>query len=339
LGGKDNRVDDLISVIIPAYNVSKFIGTTIQSVLNQTYRNVEIVVVDDCSKDDTASKLLEYRDRIQIVRHDRNQGAAAARNTGIGRCRGKLVAFLDGDDKWAPEKLEVVAESFSRSPEVLFAFSDFSRFEWADGSFFALSNSQIFPMIYETIHRHRYTDLKSYVIPGKEMFSLLLRGYPIYPSAIVVRKQIFETIDMWRSIRTNEDFDFGLRSCRVTDFIYIDEKLAMIGRHDTNLTIDTRRQTEGDISVIDLHLADPGYTEEEKDLIRYYRGRRLCGLGYSYLQSGNREQAVKKYREALRHRKWFWHALLRIGYIAFTGGRRSTAKTASGRPPSPTGLS
>jgi glycosyltransferase involved in cell wall biosynthesis len=314
-------MDDLISVVIPVYNGSKLIDSAIQSVLNQTYKNIEIIVVDDCSTDNTAFKLFEYRDKVQILRHERNQGTAAARNTGIGRCRGRFVAFIDQDDKWAPEKLEVFGESFSRNKEILFAFSDFSRFEWADGAFFALSNSQISPFIYKTIEGHKYSDRKSFVIPKKEMFPLLLRGYPIYSSSIVVRKQIFDSIGTWRSVRTNEDFDFALRSCQVTDSIYIDEALTMIGRHDSNLSFDMLRQMENDISVYDLHLSDTNYSKEEIDIIKYYKGRRLCALGYTYLHSGQNKQAIRKYSEALRNRKWFWHALMRIGLAVVTGCR------------------
>ena len=316
-------MDDLISVVIPAYNTSRFIGSAIESVLNQSYKNIEIIVVDDCSTDDTGSKLLGFRDKIRVVRHEKNRGVAEARNTGIAECSGRLVAFLDGDDKWAPEKLEIIAESFSRNENIQFAFSDFSRFRWADGAFFALSNSQDFPAIYDIIRRHTYFDRKCFVIPGKDMFTLLLRGYPIYPSTMVARKQIFDSMGTWRKeLRANEDFDFSLRSSRVTDCIYIDEKLALIGRHDSNLTADTMVHKEGDLIVFDLHLSDPGYTKEERDLIHYYKGRRLCGLGNNYLYAGDKKRALKKYREALRNGKWFWHALLRIGYIAVGGFRR-----------------
>ena len=312
-------MDEVVSIIIPAFNVSRFIETAVQSALDQTYKNIEIIVVDDCSKDDTVAKLAGFRDKIQVLQHEKNQGAAEARNTGVRHCRGNLIAFLDGDDKWAPEKLKIFVESFSVFPEVQFAFSDFSRFEWSDGSFFALSNSQIYPSIYGVIQGHKYIDRRHFPIPKTDMFSILLDGYPIYPTAIVVRKSIFDKIGMWRKIRTNEDFDFGLRSCRVTDFLYIDEKLAMVGRHDANLTMDIQRQMEGNISVIDLHLNDPAYSDKERDLIRYSKGRRLSGLGYAYLHSGDSKQAIGKYREALRIKEWFWHALVRIGYISIWG--------------------
>ncbi|MBE0672999.1 MAG: glycosyltransferase family 2 protein [Anaerolineales bacterium] len=312
-------MSDLISVVIPVHNVSRFIDAAIASVLNQTYRNFEIIVVDDCSTDETADILLNHRETIRFIRHDTNQGAAAARNTGVEMARGDLVAFLDGDDKWHPEKLEIFAESFSRHPDVLFGFSDFSRFKWSDGSFFALSNSQIFPVIYGILHRFKYSGRKSFVIPGSDMFRILLEGYPIYPSAMVVRKRLFDRIGMWRKVQTNEDFDIGLRSSMRTDCLYIDENLAMIGRHDANLTVDTHRQMEGDILVFDLHLADTGYSNEEKGLIRHYRGKRLCGIGHSYLRSGEKKRAFRMYVEALRNGGWTWHAISRIGYIAVTG--------------------
>ncbi|RJP23596.1 MAG: glycosyltransferase [Deltaproteobacteria bacterium] len=313
-------MDDLISVVITTYNGSKYIESAIQSVLNQTYKSVEIIVVDDCSTDDTTRILFEYKDKIKVIRHEINRGAAEGRNTGIDQCRGRFIAFLDEDDKWIPEKLEVVTEAFSGSEDAMFAFSDFSRFEWGDGAFYALSNSQIFPVIYETLRGHTYFDRRYFTIPRKDMFTLLLGGYPIYPSTMVVRKRIFDSVGMWRKIATNEDFDFSLRSCRATDFIYIDEKLTMIGRHGTNLSNDILRQTDGNISVVDLHLADTNYSKEEIDMLKYYRGGRLCGLGYSYRRSGDNKQALRKYCEALSNRKWFWHALVRIGYLVAISG-------------------
>lgn len=323
-------MDELISVVIPAYNVSKFIGTALQSVFNQTYKNFEIIVVDDCSTDDTAGEIRKFKDKVQYVRHEINQGVSATRNTAIDQCRGALVAFLDADDKWAPEKLEIFAESFSRNPEVLYAFSDFSRFKWKDGSFFALSNSQIFPTIYEIIQGEKYFDRRSFVIPRSEMFKLLLREYPVYPSAVIVRKEIFKLIGGWNKfLRTNEDFDFGLRCCRVTDSIYIDERLSMIGRHETNLSFDIQRMMEGDISVFNIHLKDPYYGKKEIELIKYYKGRRLCGHGHAYMKLGKYKQAAGRYSKAMRSRQWFFHALLRIGYMAVRGCWRNPASASS----------
>lgn len=307
---------ELFSVVIPAYNASRFIGAAVASVLDQTYGDVEIIVVDDCSTDDTARELERFGDGIRVVRHETNKGASEARNTGVRQCRGELVAFLDSDDLWVPQKLEIFAECLRGHPEVLLAVSDFSRFQWSDGACYALSNSQIFPMIFDVLRPYMYSGRKFFVLPKARMFEMLLRGYPIYPSAIAVRRRIFEAMGYWRKTRTNEDFDFGLRCCRATDCLYIDETLSMVGRHDENLSLDTHRQTEGDIAVLDAHLADPRYSREERDLIRYFRGMRLCGLGYAYREAGETIKAIRKYFEAMKNGGWHLHSLARICHIA-----------------------
>jgi len=96
-----------VSVIIPTYNRAHLVGRAIRSVLNQTYQDFEIIVVDDCSTDNTEEIVKGFNDhRIRYMRHDRNRGGSAARNTGIKASQGKYIAFLDSDDEWLPEKLE-----------------------------------------------------------------------------------------------------------------------------------------------------------------------------------------------------------------------------------------
>lgn len=95
----------LVSVIVPTYNRSGLLRRAIQSVLRQTYARLEIIVVDDASHDNTATVVQTFSDaRIRYVRHDRNRGGAAARNTGVRCANGDYIAFLDDDDQWAPEK-------------------------------------------------------------------------------------------------------------------------------------------------------------------------------------------------------------------------------------------
>jgi glycosyltransferase involved in cell wall biosynthesis len=97
----------LVSVVIPTYNRGHCIGACIDSVLAQTLGDFEIIIVDDCSSDDTADRVAAFTDpRISYVAQPSNQGGAAARNAGIRRARGEFVAFLDSDDLWLPEKLE-----------------------------------------------------------------------------------------------------------------------------------------------------------------------------------------------------------------------------------------
>jgi glycosyltransferase involved in cell wall biosynthesis len=102
-----NNVIPLVSVVIPTYNGSKTIERAINSVLNQTYEKIEVIVVDDCSKDNTAEVVRSIRDdRVKLLIHEENRNGSAARNTGIREARGKYVAFLDDDDEWLEEKIE-----------------------------------------------------------------------------------------------------------------------------------------------------------------------------------------------------------------------------------------
>lgn len=101
-------MDDLVSIITPSYNTGKYIAETIESVLNQTYTNFEMIIIDDCSNDDTDKVVKKYlKDkRIKYFKNDKNRGAAISRNKALKMAKGKWVAFLDSDDLWEKDKLE-----------------------------------------------------------------------------------------------------------------------------------------------------------------------------------------------------------------------------------------
>ncbi len=102
-------LEDTVSVIIPVYNAGKFLDRTLKSIFEQTYKNIEIVLVDDCSKDNSREIIEKYQQtHPEIVYHlqPTNQGAAVARNTALELAKGRYVAFLDSDDMWYPEKIE-----------------------------------------------------------------------------------------------------------------------------------------------------------------------------------------------------------------------------------------
>lgn len=102
-----NTVDGLVSIIMPSWNTGKFIIETIQSVINQTYTNWELLIVDDCSTDNTEEIIASFKDdRIKYFRNKKNSGAALTRNRALREARGEWIAFLDSDDLWMSEKLE-----------------------------------------------------------------------------------------------------------------------------------------------------------------------------------------------------------------------------------------
>lgn len=118
-------IKDLVSVIIPVYKAERFIKQTINSVINQTYKNIEIIIVDDCSPDKSADIILEMAkiySQIKYFKLDVNSGAAVARNKGIEVSEGQYIAFLDSDDSWKPSKIEKEIELL-REKNGKFAFT------------------------------------------------------------------------------------------------------------------------------------------------------------------------------------------------------------------------
>lgn len=99
---------DIVSVIMPSYNTAKYIAESIESVINQTYPHWELIIVDDCSTDDTDSVVAKYLSdgRIRYLKNEKNSGAAISRNYALREAKGKWIAFLDSDDVWLPDKLE-----------------------------------------------------------------------------------------------------------------------------------------------------------------------------------------------------------------------------------------
>lgn len=117
--------NETVSVIIPVYNASRYIGKAIESALNQTYKNIEIVLVDDCSKDNSRQIIEKYmKEHRNIIYHaqEKNLGAAVARNTALELANGKYVAFLDSDDIWYDKKIEKQLELMKKE-DVAICFS------------------------------------------------------------------------------------------------------------------------------------------------------------------------------------------------------------------------
>ncbi|HIQ94700.1 TPA: glycosyltransferase family 2 protein [Candidatus Ventrenecus stercoripullorum] len=125
--------EELISIVVPVYNAEKFLNDTIQTVLAQTYPNWELLLVDDCSSDDSVSIIKKFAandDRIHLLRNEKNSGAALTRNKGIEEAKGTYLCFLDADDLWEKEKLEKQLK-FMKENHCAFSFTSY---EFADSN-------------------------------------------------------------------------------------------------------------------------------------------------------------------------------------------------------------
>lgn len=121
--------NELVSIIMPSWNTGKFISESIKSVIAQTYENWELLIVDDCSTDDTDDVVNSFNDtRIRYFKNDKNIGAALTRNKAIREARGDWIAFLDSDDLWSPEKLEKQIK-FMNDNGYVFSYHDFVKID------------------------------------------------------------------------------------------------------------------------------------------------------------------------------------------------------------------
>ena len=122
---------DLVSIIMPSYNTGKFIAESIDCVLAQTYENWELIIVDDCSTDDTDTIVAGYTDaRIRYLKNEKNSGAAVSRNRALREAKGRWIAFLDSDDLWSPEKLEKQI-AFMEENKYGFSYTNYSLIDEA----------------------------------------------------------------------------------------------------------------------------------------------------------------------------------------------------------------
>ncbi len=196
-----------VSVIIPTYNRAHVLKRAIQSVLDQTYPDFELIIVDDGSEDNTEETVKAFRDqRIIYIRHDRNRGGSAARNTAIKSARGKYIAFQDSDDEWVPEKLEKQMKVFrDSSPEVGVVYSGF--FKWEKTQKVYIPSPWVIQRE-DSIHGE------------------LLKGNFVGAPSAVVRKECFQKMGGFdEEIPVLEDWELWIRISKYYQFRYVNEPL------------------------------------------------------------------------------------------------------------------
>jgi glycosyltransferase involved in cell wall biosynthesis len=200
------KADSLVSVILPTYNRAGLLPRSVRSVLNQTYPNFELIIVDDCSTDNTKAVVGGFRDkRIKYLRQVVNRGATASRNAGIKAAVGQYVAFQDSDDEWLPGKLKKQIEAFEfGSPDLGVVFTSF----WLIDNGFKTYYPQFFSK--QTNGELHYELLKTNFI-----------GTP----ASVVKKSCFDRAGLFGNIPRLQDWELWLRISRFYSFKHIDEPL------------------------------------------------------------------------------------------------------------------
>lgn len=196
-------MNELVSIIMPSYNTAKFISETITSVLAQTCTNWELIIVDDCSTDDTDAVVRPYLadGRIRYIKNEKNSGAAVSRNRALREAKGKWIAFLDSDDLWLPEKLE---------KQIAFMEKNNCRFSYTN---------------YIEIDENSVPNGRSVTGPKKitrhGMYNYCWMGCltVMYDAETVGLVQIAD-------IKKNNDYAMWLKACKKADCYLLDEVLA-----------------------------------------------------------------------------------------------------------------
>ncbi len=184
-------LNPLVSVILPTYNREYFLQRAINSVLSQTYKNIELIVIDDGSTDNTIEILDGYGDKLQY-RHQKNAGVSSARNNGIRLAKGAYIAFIDSDDIWRRNKLELQMAYFAKYPEIALCFTNVSM-NHEDGS-----TSKKYEVLKHT---------KNEIYGLKEV---LIDPYFGLPTVVVKRNILDDSFPFDETLKTAEDLNLFL---------------------------------------------------------------------------------------------------------------------------------
>lgn len=273
-----------VSVITPIYNGARTIARAIDSVLAQSYRDFEIIIVDDGSVDGTAEIVEGYGKRVTLIRESHAQ-QAAARNLAVKASHGEYLAFLDADDSWLPDKLARCVEALDRDSDCVMVYSNMIAVG-SDGADLAIEM------------------IPSPVAHAPSMDDLLMRLWPIVPSTVVVRRGVFDRAGGFSSaVAGCEDIYFWLLAREQGEFRYLPEKLVRFA-YDTypELLRVLRRDIEGGTQNF-IPLIRKRYGTRAEPLASYYRRHKVSLLsraGLLALAHGNTREARQCFLRAIK---------------------------------------
>jgi hypothetical protein len=280
--------DELVSVIIPSYNMARFLPQAVESALAQTYPNFEIQIIDDGSTDETPQVVRQWDGHARVrVHRQRNGGLSAARNAGIAHTTGPLIALLDADDTWSANKLALQVPLFRANPQVGVVYSGYERMT---------EDARRVPTPPTPMHR------------GWVSGALLLENFVPAASA-VVRRECFERhggFDV--ALRTGEDYEMWLRLSPHYQFDFVAEPAIGYRIWGGQMSRDYRARYETGMRTMQNFLdRNPGVVDPA--VVRRAWAHTYIGRGNVTLWRGqDRWNALRDYLRALSFRPAYWPA-------------------------------
>lgn len=224
-----SKTSDSVSIVIPTYNRSNLLLKAIKSLQTQTYQDFEIIIVDDCSNDDTEEAVGKLDDpRIRYIKHETNKGGSEARNTGLKSAKGNFVGFLDSDDQWLPDKLEKQMKLFKHN----------------------LSAGVVYTGV-KVVKGDRVTEK---VVPRYrgDILSKLFEGNCLNTtSSILVKKELLDEVGGFDgSLPSCQDWDLYIRLALITKFDFVEEPLVLFNEHHgERITTNKRASAQGHMQI------------------------------------------------------------------------------------------
>jgi len=269
--------DLLVSVILPTYNRAHLLRRSIQSILDQTYQEFEIIVVDDCSSDSTEEVVKSFHDeRIRYIRNEKHMGAPFSRNVGIRVARGEYIAFQDSDDIWLPRKLAKQINAFKNGPKELgVVYTSFWRIEGNKGICIPQPN---FKRSEGDVHE------------------ILLETNFIGTPTAIVKKECFEKVGMFdEKLLRLQDWDLWIRISKYYHFKHINEPLAICYLQHDSISRNINAYIQALKYIVEKHFEE--MSKRPKALGRHYYeiGALLCLSGKMREGKSYFFKAVKTY--------------------------------------------
>ena len=278
--GKSQYVLGKVSVIIPCYNRGKYLGEAIDSVLGQTYRNIELIIVDDGSTDDSLNIARIYSDKITILQHPNgeNRGQSASINLGLRSIDGEYVAILDSDDYWILDKLEKQVTFLQDHPDIGLVYGNALMVD-ADGN---------------KLFRRYGDDHQEKNIDG----SVLLDCYFSVPSNSLVRHTVYDLVGGFdESMRAAQDHDMAVRIAEVAKLGFINELMFNYRRHGASISSGhASLRWQNGFRILDNALERHRYPS---GVVRQRRAVLHFRVGQCQLQEKKRVKAAGHFLQAL----------------------------------------
>ena len=293
-----------VSTIVTCYNDRRWVNNAIKSVINQTYRKFKIIIVDDGSNDGSHSVIKEYTDseKVEVICHSENRGLPAARNTGIRAASGDLVAFLDADDKWRPQKLKSQVQYMRETPEAGAVYSDFTRIDEAGEVI-----SKVRPLVFE---------------PNSYLENLFIRGAGIIPSSIMVRQDCFEEVGLFdEELDIKEEIEMWMRISSKYEIHHIGNILVYKRKLKGSLGSDVKRAVKTENKITEKMIS---YYPHLRELVNKRKARINHSLASYCLRNGETAKAQRCASESVKFDKMLVRAYvtLTLASLPFGLGRK-----------------